>query len=91
MDEPVEIVTVTWGEEVFSPAPYQSFRLGPFTMKTRVKDGEAPEEALARAWNHLDAHARKVYAKKRGGFHERFGDSRRTDEAPSPAAPEAPE
>jgi hypothetical protein len=69
-------ITVTWGEEVFCPQPYQSFRLGPFSMTTKVKEDETPAQAAERALLHLDGIARSSFAWKRDGFHVRLSESK---------------
>lgn len=73
--EDADRVSVNWGEEVFCPVPYQSFRLGPFFMSTKVRPGETPEQALTRAWEHLDAYARSMFIAKRNGFISRLRES----------------
>jgi hypothetical protein len=71
LDEP-DRISVTWSEETFCPVSYQKFGVGPFFMSTKVRPGETPEDALRRAWNHLDNFARSIYNVKRNGFIERL-------------------
>lgn len=68
----VQQITVTWGEETFSPIPFNSFRTGPFSLTTTVRDDESTEQAFDRAWAFLDAYARKQYVAKRAAFLERY-------------------
>lgn len=44
-----DTITVTMGEQAFSPVPYNTFRVGPLTYTTSVNDHETPEEAVERA------------------------------------------
>lgn len=44
-----ETVTVTWGEEVYSPISYNTLKVGPLSYTTTVKDNETPYEAGVRA------------------------------------------
>jgi hypothetical protein len=67
--EDSDYVSVTWGEEKCSiKGEYSTFTVGPFSMTTKVKPGETPEEAMERAQSYLDAHARKVFTRKRDAF-----------------------
>lgn len=50
-----EEVTVTYGEQVFSPVQYNSFRVGPMTTTTRVRPGETRADAARRAFDELSA------------------------------------
>jgi hypothetical protein len=47
-------VEVTYGEELFTPAPYHSFRVGPFWAKTHTRVGESRTEAIARLHAELE-------------------------------------
>lgn len=42
-------VTVGWGVEKYAPIRYQSFDLGPFSIKTKVRAGETGQDAFGRA------------------------------------------
>jgi organic hydroperoxide reductase OsmC/OhrA len=64
----VDTVTVTWGLMKVSPERYNNFDIGPFEMTTVVKDGETPEQAMARAYAACEAFARKSYATKIAAF-----------------------
>lgn len=65
---------MTWGEELFTPVSYNSFRIGPFTMTTKVQPGETHEQAFERAWKALAAMARAQYQQKRDGYLQRLRD-----------------
>jgi hypothetical protein len=65
-------VTATWGDEAFTPVPFNSFRVGPFSLTTAVRPDETPEQAMDRAYTFLDNFARKVYVQKRKGFFDRY-------------------
>lgn len=66
--EEADTVTATFGEEKFSPIQYQSFAVGPFFAKTKVKPGESLEQALGRAYEACRAAARLCYKEKRDEF-----------------------
>jgi hypothetical protein len=66
--EPLDKVTVCFGEEKFAPVQYHSFGIGPFFMTTTVRAGETPEEAMLRAHRACEAVARKIYPGKRDAF-----------------------
>lgn len=72
-----ETVTVTWGEEVISPVQYQSFRVGPFTMTTKIKEGESTVDAMHRAYAALEQFARNTYPMKRKTFLDELSRSDR--------------
>lgn len=63
-----ETVTVTFGEETFSPRPYNTIRLGPYTHETRVRVGETPADAAERAMAHLRAFAAIEFQRKMADF-----------------------
>lgn len=67
-----EEITVTQGEQVFSPVQFNSFRVGPFTYKTIVLPGETREEAFDRAHLYLMTVSRKAYAAERTLFYDRL-------------------
>lgn len=51
-DDSYEIV-VSWGEEMYSPVQYNSFRAGGVSLRTQVRSGETPSEAHDRCMRHL--------------------------------------
>lgn len=53
--DPRETVTVTWGEEIFTPRQYHSFRVGPFSGTTVVREGETRVDAGRRLRRELKA------------------------------------
>ena len=55
-----DTITVTFGEEQFSPHKYHTFRVGPFSMTTEVKFGETAETALIRVTKILKEHSDKM-------------------------------
>lgn len=69
MDE--EWVEVTWGPEKFAPISFHVIDIGPFTMRTKVKKGETPEEAMMRAWRALDRQGRAVFVEQKAAYLER--------------------
>lgn len=56
-----ETVSVTWGEELFTPVQFCSFRVGPFSASSALRDGETREQAADRLMRELE----KVAAKER--------------------------
>jgi len=63
-----EEVSATWGEEVFSPVQYNSFRVGPFSSTTHVRAGETRVDALARLNRDLAAVADAEFTRKKKAF-----------------------
>lgn len=61
-------VTVVWGEELFSPQQFHTFKVGPFTATTRVLPGETFEKAAERAMGDLRLFAEKEREKKRASY-----------------------
>src|SRR5574344_334232 len=47
-------ITVTWGEETFSPVQYNSFRIGGHSVTVVVQDGESALDAWKRGWALLE-------------------------------------
>lgn len=66
-------IRVTWGEETFNVGQYSSFKVGPFSMMTKVRPNETPEQAYHRAWKVLESQADAMFIAKRNAFHARFG------------------
>jgi GTP cyclohydrolase III len=69
-----EYVEVTWGGETFTPISYHTFKVGPFTMRTKVQHGETPEQAMMRAWTALNNVARSTFQKEKAEFLNRAGE-----------------
>lgn len=67
-----DTITVTLGEQVFAPIQYNSFRVGPFSCTTTIKEGESPEAAYTRAHNFLIRCARIAYTAERNLFFDRY-------------------
>lgn len=61
-------VTVAWGEETFTPAPFNSFRVGPFSMTCEVKAGETITQAIDRAYTELEEYAQSIVQRKSKRF-----------------------
>lgn len=59
-----DTVTVVWGKESFSPIRYFNVEIGPFRLTVRVRKGESPGEAIARANRILEAHADEAWEAK---------------------------
>ena len=74
-------VSVTFGEETFSPVQYNSFRIGPFFYKTRVHKGETPEQAFDRANAYVTRMAQRAFKEKMETY---FGHLREAGKAANP-------
>ena len=72
-NDPSEIVTVTWGEETFSPVQFQNFRVGPFSVSGRVHPDETRGAALRRLSVELHAFAVEERARKAESFKAALG------------------
>lgn len=62
-----QTVTVTAGEEIFTPRQYHTYKVGPFTATAYVLEGETVAQAVTRVLQQLEtvfvaAHARKKAA-----------------------------
>lgn len=57
-------VTVTWGEEIFQPVSFNTFRVGPFVATATVLAGESVGKTIARLYAELAEIARGVRAAK---------------------------
>lgn len=55
-----DTVTVTWGEEVFTPVPYNTFKVGPFTATTDVRAEETISDASDRLYKELSVVAARA-------------------------------
>lgn len=63
-----EVVEATWGEETYGPQAFYMYRVGPFTAKTRVREGETHSAALARVMAELSQYASSERARKHAEF-----------------------
>jgi hypothetical protein len=54
-------IEVTWGENLFAPIQYNSFRVGPFRMTVTVRADESVADAVARGQKELALAARRVF------------------------------
>lgn len=54
-----ETITVTWGEELFTPVQFCSFRVGPYSAMTTLRVGESREQAGDRLMRELEKIASK--------------------------------
>jgi len=71
-------VEVTYGEELFTPAPYHSFRVGPFWAKGFTRVGESRTQAIARLYAELEAAAsaqrEQRYQQYKAAVRQMYGD-----------------
>lgn len=73
--EPVTVgtlVTVTWGEETFSPVQYNSFRIGGHSVTLAVNEGETLIDTWKRGWKMLEDAAEIQFTDKVTGFADRM-------------------
>jgi hypothetical protein len=69
-------LTVTRGEETFSPVQYNSFRLGALTITTTVKPGETIEQAYDRCHRTLEELSDKQFDAQLKAFSNRLEKAR---------------
>lgn len=63
-----ETVTVTWGEECFSPQSFHTYKVGPFSLTVKVREGETPAAAFERANAEIATFAEKARATKAAAY-----------------------
>ncbi len=63
-----DVVTVTWGEEKFTPVPYSTFSIGPFTESVSPRPGESRAACRSRVYLELAIFAEDERAKKARSF-----------------------
>jgi hypothetical protein len=66
--QPGEVIEVTWGASKFSPRPYMTFDVGPFSMYVTVKEGETGEQAFRRGFDFLERCAREAFTRQHNHF-----------------------
>jgi hypothetical protein len=66
------LVTVTWGEETFSPVQYNSFRIGGHSVTLAVEEGETLLDTWKRGWAMLEEAAEIQFTDKVSGFADRI-------------------
>ena len=59
---------ITWGEESYTPIPYNTFKIGPFSTKIKVLPGETHEAAFKRGYLLLENLAKNSFKRKRQIF-----------------------
>ncbi len=76
MEKNTETVTVTWGEEKYSPGggSYSSFTVGPFWRSSALRDGETHEQAEQRVMKGLEEMARKAFERKLKAFKQALSE-----------------
>lgn len=73
---PGDQITVTWGEEVFSPVQYNSFRIGGHSITVTIKPGETALAAWKRGWDMLERAADIQFQDKLDGFRRRMDQTK---------------
>lgn len=66
------IVEVQFGEELFQPVQYNSFRHGGFKVAALVRKGETIEQACVRVFGELQRAFERTYPEKRDGYVQRL-------------------
>jgi hypothetical protein len=56
-----QTVSATWPEQVFTPVAYNSFRVGPFSASSIVRDCETIAEAIERVRAQLSVVAQRAF------------------------------
>lgn len=76
-----EMVSVTLGEELYSPRQFFTFRVGPFRAETKIREGETRVQAYVRVRVELEEMARLERAQKMKVFldtmEELFGEMKK--------------
>lgn len=75
MDQEQKQITLTYGEQLFAPIQYNSFRVGPFTLTVTVRPGETASAATARGLKVLGEVAAAAYKEARDDFFARAKDA----------------
>lgn len=68
-------ISVTWGEELYAPVQYNSFRNGAMTIELDVVPPETVEQAHERALGILRGLSKKQFAAQRDAFLENYRDA----------------
>ena len=71
-DESEYEIVVSWGEELYAPVQYNSFRMGGVQLSTKVGPNETPAEAHARCMKHLAALTQVQFDEQLKTFLERL-------------------
>lgn len=66
------VVEVNFGEELFQPVQYNSFRHGGFKVAARVRKGETIADACERIHSELQRAFERTYPEKRDGYVKRL-------------------
>ena len=59
------VLTVTWGEELYQPRTWHSYRVGPFTISAKLAPGETVSQATKRLMDELAEVADAERSRKR--------------------------
>lgn len=61
-------VTVTWGEEIFSPQQFHTWKVGPFSSTVNIREGESLVDCARRAMRELTVFAEAEREKKKASY-----------------------
>ena len=64
-------MSVTLGSETFSPVKYNTFSVGPITVRVKVRQGEGAADAYARARRMAEVAFEAEFELKRQGVAQR--------------------
>lgn len=65
-------LSVTWGEEVYQPVQFHTFRVGPITASAKVAEGQSIAGVYRQLWAELDRLGRAQFEEKLAGALERI-------------------
>jgi len=68
MNDDREVVEVTYGLQKFSPVSYQTFDVGPFSIRITKSDHETEEQAFKRGYAFLERQARVAFKAQLADF-----------------------
>lgn len=77
--DPGDKFTFTMGHESYSPVPYNSYSVGPFSVVITIRKGEGLEDAYLRAYQFLAQVFQIDFEIKRKQFFQRLGESGEKD------------
>lgn len=71
-----DTIAVTWGAQTFSPVPFNSFTVGPFSITTTIGDNETAKQTYDRAKAYLDKLASVEYVAQRNHYYAKIEQNR---------------
>lgn len=77
LEAPFESVTVVYGEELYSPVQFHSFRIGGHSVTVKPNPGETGADCIRRATSMLAELADAEFAARLEGFRKRYKEVKR--------------